>query len=352
MAPVWPIFLALLLGSDVAPARRELARASTALLAGDAEATRDLEALFAQRPWDDDVAYWLARARYESARCEEAVALLLGRDGRSWPAWRLRTLEAYASVCAGDMARASSLLDEALPRVDDDAERSRAAAVLGLLRVAAGAPDAAALLVQAGGDPALSVEASLRARLPEALGVRVLTPVQGAIRVEYDRRDWRIELASGLARPTAGVVEPALAGAAAPRGPVRPCGDGLIWTSPEEPLADGAAGVFLLRRGAVARIVDTPAGALDDSPTCVGDAVWLIRTVAGTSFALRVEGEALESYASEIGLVSLDARADGALLVGAVAAGRPGVWYAAPGGWPPAPLLGDALALLQPRWAP
>lgn len=353
MRPLWLVLLSLSLGAGVSPAKEELARASTALLAGDTSAVATLEALYAQRPWDDDVAYWLARARYEAARCEEAQALLMGRDGVSWPAWRMRTLEAYSLVCLGNPARAAELLRGSLGQIDDRAERRRAAGVLGLLEVAEGAPTAASRLLEAGGDPALVVEPSLRAKLPEAIAAPVLSPVAGSIFVQYDRRSWRLEIATGLARPMEPPPLPAqLPSDGAPRGEPRACGADLVWSSPAEPLAEGRAGVFRLRRGQVTRLLTTPAGAVDDSPSCAGDALWLVRNVAGTSYALRVEGEQIDTFPSALALVSVDARPDGSLLVGAVSGGRPGVWYAAPGGWPPSPLVGGALDLVQPRWAP
>ncbi|MCP4805382.1 MAG: hypothetical protein GY913_09245 [Proteobacteria bacterium] len=119
-----PLIWALFFGA--APHKHSLAGAVERYLAGDAEAVRELEALHAERPFDDDVAYWLAVAWIEAERCVEGVELLDGRTGRSQPAARLRAWEGLGRLCAGDEAEGLALLVAAhpeMPRMDPLAPR-------------------------------------------------------------------------------------------------------------------------------------------------------------------------------------------------------------------------------------
>ena len=120
-----PLIWALLLGA--APHKHRLADAAERYLAGDVSSVQVFEALYAERPHDDQVATWLAVARVEAQRCAEGAQILEGRSGP-----RARVWQGLAALCLGDEEQGVAWLIEAwgeLPALDP--LRPRVAAELG-----------------------------------------------------------------------------------------------------------------------------------------------------------------------------------------------------------------------------
>lgn len=259
--------------ASAAPNRVALARAVDAYHQQSRDVRPELAALLEQRPWDDDVAFWLARAELDNGQCERAAELLWARDGVGIDSAEFRAWQAQALVCTGDLEQG---WEQGLQAQDLD-PRSVAyrphQALMGLLSHQRGqATQAAAYLHRAGGSPDLSLSPAVRRQVPErVLGVHVLQATPGELTVQVLSGVWVLDLSTGLMVPgaprPAPRLPPRLAQEPAPRSMGRGC-ENPTWASPAEPLASGAGGIFELRGDRVAQRVSSRPGQQLESPLC------------------------------------------------------------------------------------
>jgi hypothetical protein len=329
---------------------------------GRSSASVAFEVLYAQRPFDDDVAWWMARARVDRDLPQEALGYLAGRDGRKLPPWQFRVLEATALVLLGRDAEALSVLEASWPQVAGTAERPGVAALYGMLLAQAGRDvEAATALRLAGPEALLVLDPVLVGHLEIVAVMDVRAGADGLLDVTRSDGAWRVDLATGLARrPGVPVVsEPRVWGEKdSPRGRPDRCSDGpdhWVWSSPQEALGSHLPGVYRGRGGQVQRIALTPPGAVDVSPACLGDHVWFIRRLGDHAEILHVHGRALVAVETPgLGLATVDARSGSLgkpeLVLGVVVEGVPGVYWIPTGTTEPQPLLVADRAMHAPRW--
>lgn len=329
---------------------------------GRSAAAVAFETLLLERPFDDDVAWWVARSRIDQGRHAEGLAALEGRNGRNLEPWRFTVLEATALVLLGDPVAAQVLVEAAWPQVGTTADRAAVAALLGLLRAGQGdQAGAAEVLRQAGPDPRASLDPVLRQTLIEAVVFDVKGAASGSLDLVRGDGPWRLDLATGLALrgPPTDPAGPAVwARTASPRGRADACpgpGTDQVWTSPEEALHSRQPGVYRVSGGSVVQLALTPPGAVDLSPACLGDQVWFVRRLGDHAEVLRLEGRAMASVATGPGAVAtVDARRGRGgvpeLVLGLVVDGRPGIWWLPAEGSEPQLLVVHDAPLLAPRW--
>jgi len=359
---MWSLLLSLALAAQD-PAAGALADGVKLYYDGGSGAAAGVfEALFLERPFDDDVAWWVARTRLDRGQAAEALTAVAGRQGRKLPLWRFQVLQATAHLVLDQDLEALALLEQAWPQVRGTADRAAVAAAFGLLLAELGRDATAAqVLAQAGPEPLLVLDPALSGALAEA---RVFT-VRGAVAGQLDvtRRDgtWRVALATGLARrgPDEDPAGPAVwRRSESPRGRPDACGAagaGHVWTSPREALFSGLPGVYRAQGGEVGSVALTPPGAVDLSPACVGDQVWFVRRLGDHAGVMRTVSNRLDEVPIEVGAVAtVDARAGSRgrteLVLGLVVDGAPGVWWLPEGTDAPVPLLEHDDPLLAPRW--
>lgn len=276
------MLLALLMAA--APSKHRLAAAAEAYLAGDLRAVEDFEALHEERPFDQEVALWLAIARIESQRCKEGAALLEALD--STP--RVDAWSGFAARCQGDHAETIRQLESALEGlVLTDPLLPRVAAGLGSELVDADPERAAELLTRGGGDP--------RLHFPDAPAVLGLVGFPDLF-VSYDGQRWRVR--EGLARPTnelapdcglvvstegvlrnGEVVVPALAGVSDIQARCTP--SGAIWV-----LRRGGDGALLLGADGVVEWPDVNVVRFD-----VNDEVFVVSELVDGSSVLSIRSD-------------------------------------------------------------
>jgi len=315
--------------------------------------------LHAANPADDDVAYWLAYLHYNADQAGKALALLSGRLGMNLPDCRFRLLEARSLVIQGDKKRALSKLEACQDLSGPD--ESLIAALMGVLLLEVGREaEGIAWIRKAGGNPWKALDGPLSRALPEAASarvIRVLQPMEAVIEVLVDAMLWEVDLQTGLARKSAGGREQTADEWGDEPGVDRtervPCGEGLAWSSPSEPLDGGRGGVFRTIGGRLERVASSPAPGVDDRPSCAGGAVWFVRRLEGQSALIAArQGRDWEWSPQQGSLASVDARLDQKgrtqLLLGWVIEGDIGVWvtYAEP--FKPVKVLGEEA--LSPRW--
>jgi len=165
-----------------------------------------------------------------------------------------------------------------------------------------------------------------------------------------------VDLQSGISRlgPERS-APPAGPGGSAQRSEISPCGEGIAWSSPSEPLGGGAPGVYRVDRGRVERVARSPAPGTDDRPSCAGGTVWFVRRVAGSSVLIGVKDGHSQAWSPPTGSLAsvdahLDARGEVELLLGWVREGRPEVWVTPAKAIEPVRLL--AGPAVSPRWLP
>ncbi len=316
------MFLLLLVGA--APHKHRLAQAVEAYLGGNTSAVRVFEELHAERPWDDDVALWLARARLDGQRCEEAQALLVGRDGRAWPEGSFRIYEGLAAACLREDEQALELLEGGRDLLfDREPERALASAAIGLLQAERGADaEAARALVEAGGSPEL---------LPAWLVERLGGPRLGLSRASCERHlfvrvqeRWWLTGPEGLAVP-----------AEAPELPeVEACGGSSYALGPEGLLSEG-------------RVLQHPrAGIAELDLACLDGRILVLRMGPDGSLVESLEGPALELD----GRVALAIDGSGSdLLLVVLEADQRQLWWKH-GDHALAPLLETSLSIQDARW--
>jgi len=239
-----------------APSKHRLAKAAEAYLAGDLSAVEEFEALHAERPEDPEVTLWLARARVEGRRCQEASSLLADLDaGARGDAWRGLAARCLGEDPTTDLAQALAGLrysDPLFPAVSS---------ALGLALLESDPERAVSLLYDGGIDPRRSLVDA-----PDLIGFGF--PYD--LLVTYEGQRWLIE--DGIGRPTtrapAGcglavtpegvkqngeVVVPALAGVADIVARCDPSGgiwvlrrdpDGAVLLGPEGPFAIGQLNII------------------------------------------------------------------------------------------------------------
>ncbi len=323
------------------------------------------ETLHAERPFDDDVAWWVARTRLDQGEADGALRALAGRSGQNVPSWRFRVLEATALVLLEDTAQARALLEEIVGQVRGTADRAAVLALMGLLQARAGDDAAAADTLREGGPQALdNLDPVLVGRLELAAPFSVRAPsAKGVLEVTRPDGTWRIDLETGLGRPVPeGEAELPAVWRSRPGQRGRPdrcpgSGESWVWTSPEEPLHDRLPGVYRSRGSRVEQLSLTPPAAVDLSPACVGDHVWFVRRLGTHAEVIHLVGGAADAVEVTAGAVAtVDARrgphGGHQVLLGLVVDGRPKVWWIAGPGRDPQPLLVDDQVLLAPRWVP
>ncbi len=314
--------LLLLLGA--APHKHRLAQAVEAFLAGDQGAVRAFEELHEQRPWDDDVALWLARARLVGQRCEEAQALLLGRSGRAWPEGTLRAYEGLAAACLRDDERAVELLEEARASLPArEPSRQLASAALGLLLAEQGQDqDAALALIEAGGTADV-----LEPWLVDRLGGPRLGLTQASVERSYlvrTQHRWWLADPSGLAAP----IEPPEISS------TEPCGGSSYALGPEGLLSEG-------------RVLQHPRAGLGELDlACVNGEILVLRMGPDGSLVESLEGEAVDLQ--ELLVLAIDGSGEDLLLV-ALQGDQRQLWWRH-GDQALAPLLSTPLSIEDARW--
>jgi hypothetical protein len=343
------LLLSLVLAQQPASHKRALARAVAAYHDGSRPVGDELQALHEMRPWDDDVAYWLARVRLDEGRCAAATALVQDRTGAGLPTWRFHEVHGLAQVCLGQVSAGAALLESALAaRGPIDPRDPRVDAALGVVLADTDPARAAGLLVAAGGDPDLVLPSHIRSSIPDpVLGVSLELPVAD-LQVGYAGAVWRVDGTTGLARALSLPRDPPLpTGLTANPGPRQmvPCGD-WVWTSPAEPLDSGNAGVYAWTGGAIRQLAPAPAGAVFEQPRCAEGAVWVLQrglteTGALGTVLVQVDGPTLDPG---VALVRFDVGAAGWLLEtleGTL------LWD---GASEPEPLIREGLPLQGVRW--
>ena len=230
------------------------------------------------------------------------------------------------------------------------------------MRSQAGQDEAAAeALRQAGPQPLMALDPVLVGVLEEAVVIEVRGASQGRLDVTRGDGDWRLDLATGLARrgPQEDPNSPSVwARDPSPRGRPDLCpgsSSGWVWTSPAEGLSSGLAGVYRFRSGEVTRLAITPPGAVDISPACLGDRVWFVRRLGEHAEVLRVEGGSVKPLSTgDAGVATVDVRENPRgqpeLVLGLVVEGSPGVYWIPGGESTPQLLLVAQQPLLAPRW--
>ena len=274
------------LHASAAPSRVALARAVDAYHQQSRDVRPELRVLLDQRPWDDDVAFWLARAELDNSQCLRAAELLYARDGVGVPASEFRAWQAQALTCTGDFEGAweqGLQVTELDPRSPAYAPHQ---ALMGLLSFKRGqAAQAAAYLHLAGGSPDLVLASQVRRQVPERLlGVKVLESREGSLVVDTLSSSWRLDLKSGLMQPTAASPSPALPARLQSKPAPRSMGRGCArptWASPAEPLSSGASGIFELRGDRVEQRVVARPGVQLESPRCEGEEIGYLRRAPG-----------------------------------------------------------------------
>ncbi|MED5369814.1 MAG: hypothetical protein VX899_02260 [Myxococcota bacterium] len=288
----------LLLLLAVAPNKRALAQAVDAYHTGARDVRPELRTLLAERPWDDDVAYWLARAELDNSHCDRAAELLKARDGVGVPAAAFRVHEAQAHACLGELEEAERLALEAgeIHRLDPLYAPHHALLALLSLRGHREA-DAARHLALAGGSPEV-LPAVVRRALPDkVLGVALEQSAPGRLSVEVYNQAWALDLETGLlkaiTRPETDAPPQRWVDAPADRALGRGCAL-PTWSSPMEPLKGGAAGIFRLETREIVLVERTFPGQQLGAPVCKGEELaWLqlSLTQAGQQMELVVAGQ-------------------------------------------------------------
>ncbi len=358
---LWTLLSSLALAAEPAPLGGLAEGVKLYYDVGPGAAAGVFEALYLDRPFDDDLAWWVGRTRLDRGQAEDALTVVAGRQGRKLPTWRFQVLEATALILLERDGLAAEILAEAWPQVRGTSDRPAVAAQYGLLLLKSGArEEAVVVLAEAGADPRQALDPVLSSRLPPAR----LFDVRGEISGELDvtRRDgtWRVDLESGLAVPGPDAdPEPVIwRRAAGSRGRADACpgaAEGHVWTSPREPLGEGLPGLYRSGRGSVERLALTPSGAVDLSPACLGDSVWFIRRLGEHAGVLQLDGRALREVSIGPGAVAtVDARAgrpgQAELVLGLVVDGKPGVWWLPSGATESSLLIVDPEPILAPRW--
>ena len=272
--------------ASAAPSRVALARAVDAYHQQSRDVRPELRALLEQRPWDDDVAFWLARAELDNAQCDRAAELLYARDGVGVPASEFRAWQAQALTCTGDLKGAweqGVQVTELDPRSPAYAPHQ---ALMGLLSFQRGqAAQAAAYLHLAGGSPDLALASVVRKQVPERLlGVKVVESREGSLVVDTLSASWQLNLTTGLMQPIAASPSPEwpprLQAKPAPRSMGRGC-ELPTWASPAEPLSAGGSGIFELRGDRVEQRVVARPGVQLEAPRCEGEQLSYLRRAPG-----------------------------------------------------------------------
>ena len=259
------------------------------------------ETLHAERPFDDDVAWWVGRARLDLGDPDGALRALGGRSGQNVPSWRFRVLEATALVVLGEHGQARAILEDIVGQVRGTADRVAVLALLGLLQAEAGDDAAAAATLRQAGARALDrLDPVLVGRVALAAPFEVRSSVSGLLEVTRPDGTWHVDLETGLGRPLPeGETERPAVWRKRPGQRGRPdrcpgSGESWVWTSPEEPLHDHLPGVYRSRAARVAQLSLTPPAAVDLSPACVGDHVWFVRRLGNHAEVIHLQGGAAE----------------------------------------------------------
>jgi hypothetical protein len=307
----------------------------------------ELRALLDQRPWDDDVAFWLARAELDNGQCIRAAELLYARDGVGISASEFRAWQAQALTCTGDLQGAWEQGAQVVNLDPRSLVYAPHQALMGLLSFNQGQPaQAAAYLHLAGGSPELSLALVVRRQVPERLlGVQVLESREGSLTVETLSSSWRLDLSTGLMQPTASSTSPLLPARLQDKPALRSMGRGCAlptWASPSEPLFSGASGIFELRGDRIEQRINGRPGEQLDAPVCDGEELSYLRRAPGPEGpetilvhqgqAQTFDGVPVSFDVGPGGLVV--ALLDGRVLVGGV------------------PIFETVLALREPRWSP
>ncbi len=335
------------LHANAAPSRVALARAVDAYHQQTRDVRPELRALLEQRPWDDDVAFWLARAELDNSQCARAAELLYARDGVGISASEFRAWQAQALTCTGDLEGAweqGAQVTELDPRSPAYVPHQ---ALMGLLSFQRGqAAQAAAYLHLAGGSPDLALASVVRKQVPERLlGVKVLESREGSLVVETLSASWALDLRTGLMQPAKASPSPSvparLQAKPAPRSMGKGC-ERATWASPAEPLSSGASGIFELNGDRVEQRVVARPGVQLESPRCDGEEISYLRRAPGregpeTTLVRHEQIQDLDGVP-----VSFDVGASGlvvALLDGRIIIDGEQVFE-------------TALVLREPRWSP
>ncbi|MFT5586015.1 MAG: hypothetical protein ACI9VR_003611 [Cognaticolwellia sp.] len=330
-----------------APSRVALANAVDAYHQQSRDVRPELRALLEQRPWDDDVAFWLARAELDNSHCIKAAELLYARDGVGIPSAEFRAWQAQALTCTGDLQGAweqGLQVTELDPRSVVYAPHN---ALMGLLSFNQGQPaQAAAYLHLAGGSPELSLASAVRSQVPQRmLGVKVLESREGSLVLKALSSSWRLDLRTGLMQPFALSTSPPLPARLQDKPGRRSMGRRCAlptWASPAEPLVSGASGIFELRGDRVEQRVIARPGEQLEAPVCDGEELSYLRRAPGrerpeTTLVHHGQIQSLDGVP-----VSFDVGPGGlvvALLDGRILVGGN-------------PTFETALALREPRWSP
>ncbi len=343
------LFLVVSLGlyAGAAPSRVALAHAVDAYHQQTRDVRPELGALLEQRPWDDDVAFWLARAEMDNGQCGRAAELLYARDGVGVPAAEFRAWQAQALTCVGDFQGAWEQGSQVVKLDPRSVVYAPHQALMGLLSFNQGKPaQAAAYLHLAGGSPELSLALVVRSQVPERLlGVKVLESREGSLTVETLSSSWRLDMTTGLMQPTTSSTSPPLPARLRDKPARRSMGRGCAqptWASPSEPLFSGASGIFELRGDRVEQRVNGRPGEQLEAPVCDGEGLSYLRRTPGregpeTTLIHQGQAQTLDGVpvSFDVGPTGLVvALLDGRILVGGVR------------------LFETELALREPRWSP